>query len=176
MDNDKKRSDVFQPKWRHFHPNSTVWVNNPLGHDVTFQVADEFNQPYTYRMKAGKTSELPGGPIATLGVKKLVDELIQNDPKDVFNQWDVNVRAKYEKDIILRIKEAPQNAERQKAGEIDLTKDETVDDEDEMIAVEEEEPDFPTIVQQTKATTKNKGIVPDFASGALPAEDAEVEA
>lgn len=116
----RKKKNQFQPKWRHFHPQSTVWVQNILSHDVIFNVADEHNQQFTYKLPTGQVSELPGGAVATLGVKAIVDELIQNNKNDVLRIWDADVRQKYENDIILRIKEAPLKEERTVSGEINL--------------------------------------------------------
>ena len=146
------RNDGFQPKWRHFHPQATVWVHNPFDHDITFNVADEYNNPFQYRMRAGKTSELPGGAVATLGVKALVDELIQNDPKDVYSQWEPAVRKKWEDKVILRIKEAPLSAQPVSTGEVDLTtSDSAEDDEDEGERVSvDNAPAFPSVTQETK--------------------------
>lgn len=146
--NDNRRDDGFKPKWRHFHPQATVWVNNPLDHDVTFNVADEFDNPHKYRMRAGKTSELPGGAVATLGVKAIIDELIQNDPKDVFSQWEDNVRRKWEDKIILRIKEAPMSAQMVQRGEVDLSVDEGAE-----VQAEDSEPvsvDRPAFPERTQ--------------------------
>lgn len=140
----KAKSNQFTPKWRHFHPQATVWVQNPLDHDVVFQVADEHNVPYAYRMPKGKVSELPGGAVATLGVKAIVDELIQMSATDVFLMWDVNTRSKYESQIILREKQAPVMQEIAHGGEVNLaTSDSAFKAEEETIAPEvEDEPAF----------------------------------
>lgn len=108
----QSRNDAFQPKWRHFHPQSVVWVQNVLPHDVVFKVADEHDVQYEYKMPAGKISELPGGSVATLGVKAIVDELIQNNKNDVLRIWDKEVRGKYEDEVILRVKDAPSKEDR----------------------------------------------------------------
>lgn len=115
------RADGFKPRYRHFHPLSRVWVQNPFDHDVVYQVADERNRPFKYRLPAGKVSELPGGAIATLGVKAIVDELIQNSKGDEMRMWDENVRAKHEADIILRLKETKEATDSVVPGEIDLS-------------------------------------------------------
>lgn len=137
MNPSQNRTDEYQPKWTHFHTQSTVWVQNILPHDVIYQVADEHNNAYQYRLPAGKVSELPGGPVATLGVKAIVDELIQNNSSDVLRIYEPAVRAKYEEDIILRIKQAPQREAKGPQGEIDLSvRDETEPDEaDEIVEV-----------------------------------------
>lgn len=95
----------FKPKWRHFHPLDRVWLQNPFDKDIVFQVADEYNRPFKYLLRAHEVSELPGGAIATLGVKRIVDQLIQNNKDDTAKLWDPGIRAKYEADVIMRIKE-----------------------------------------------------------------------
>lgn len=118
----QQSSSGWEPKWRHFHPLERVWVQNPFDHDVVFQVADEFNRPFKYKLPAKKVSELPGGAIATLGVKAIVDELIQNDDKDNMRMWDKNVRGKHENNIIMRLKEtSPIATNSATPGEIDLS-------------------------------------------------------
>lgn len=140
MQPNQSRADGYAPKWRHFHPQSTVWVQNPFDHDVVFQVADEHNTPYQYRMPKGRVSELPGGAVATLGVKAIVDELIQVNKEDVFHMWDASVRAKHEAAIIVRYKEAPISQEIQRGGEVNLaTTDRDFAAEEEEIAEEPEE-------------------------------------
>lgn len=138
----KANKNQFTPKWRHFHPQATVWVQNPFDHDVVFQVADEHNVPFQYRMQAHKVAELPGGAIATLGVKAIVDELIQGNDKDVFLMWDANTRKKYEDQIILREKEAPIMQDIARGGEVDLTTSSGSDEPEELEPVDEEEVPF----------------------------------
>jgi hypothetical protein len=116
----KQRNDQFAPRWRHFHPQSTVWVQNPFDYDVEFRVADEMNVQYLYKLPANKISELPGGLIATLGIKELVDQLIMNNKEDALRIWDKDIREKYEDQIIMRIKEAPLHERASEGGEIDL--------------------------------------------------------
>lgn len=101
------RTDQFQPKWRHFHPQATVWVINPFDHEVVFRVADENNYQSEYHIQARERAELPGGAIATLGVKAIIDELIQNSKDDMANLYNLDVRARYEEKVILRVKDAP---------------------------------------------------------------------
>lgn len=111
----------FKPKYRHFAPNSTVWITNPYDKDVTFQVADEYNRPWQYRMPAHKVSELPGaGGIATLGVKALINRMIYDSP-DAGLIWDEGVRRKYEDQVIQRVKETNTNATITETGEVDLS-------------------------------------------------------
>jgi hypothetical protein len=120
MDNSSRKNDGFSARWRHFHPQSTVWVQNPFDHDVEFKAADERNVQYLYKLPANKISELPGGLIATLGVKELVDQMISGTKEDVLRIWDADVRAKHEAKIIMRIKEAPIHESTSEGGEIDL--------------------------------------------------------
>ena len=173
MQPNEARNDQFTPKWRHFHPQAIVWVQNPLEHDVVFQAADELNRQWTYRMPSGKVAELPGGAIATLGVKRLVDELIQRDPKDVFNMWNADTRAKYEDQVIVRIKDAPADQNTMtETGEVNLAtnSDEVADEQPEESTpeVEEETPfeevdDEPTaeVVEEVNTGTgkpKDQGV------------------
>lgn len=117
----QSRKSQFEPKWRHFHPQSRVWVENPFDEDIVFYVADEANEQWKYRMKANAVSELPGGAVATLGVKEIVDRLIGESSNDAVHIWVLKTRAKYESRIIKRIKEPPQKAARHASGEIDLS-------------------------------------------------------
>ncbi len=138
----QSKSDGFTPKWRHFHPQATVWVKNILDHDVLFQVADEHNNPYQYRMPKGRVSELPGGAIATLGVKKIVDELVMTNKDDAPHMWVLAVRKKYEDQIIVKEKQAPAPQQSGAGGEVNLVTNEEafadeIDPEDKEI---EEEP------------------------------------
>lgn len=118
---DNRRPDGFLPKWRHFSPHDRIWLQNPFDHDVVFQVADEYNRPFKYRLGAHKVSELPGGAIATLGVKSIVDELIQNNKGDEMQMWNPVVRKKHEDSIILREKSTSPTGSITQAGEVDLT-------------------------------------------------------
>lgn len=121
------RADGFKPKYRHFHPNSRIWVKNPFDHDVVYQVADEYNRPFRYRLPCrdrngnlGCISELPGGAIATLGVKAIVDELIQNDEKDSALMWDERIRTKHEKTIIEDERSTSPKVDADRPGEVNL--------------------------------------------------------
>lgn len=104
----RKSRDQFTPKWRHFHPQSTLYLRNPFEEDIVFQVADERNQPWEYKLPAGKVSELPGGPIATLGLKAVIDKMIGDRKVDALRIWEPAVREKYETEVIVKVKEAPQ--------------------------------------------------------------------
>lgn len=143
--------DGFKPRYTHFAPQAIVWVQNPFDHDVVYQVADELNRPFQYKLPAKKVSELPGGSVATLGVKRIVDELIQNGVdeqgrSEAFNLWEPTTRAKYEKQVVLRIKEAPSKAEQTSAaGEIDMS----VKREAEVSPQENEELDEPVVPEAT---------------------------
>jgi hypothetical protein len=173
----------YQPKWTNFHPNSTVWVKNPLPHDVIYQVADEFNNPYRYRLPAGKVSELPGGAIATLGVKLIVDELIQNNKGDRLRIWDKDIRDKYETDIVVRIKTAPlQSKQASPEGVIDMASNShyAADPEESEEAQREEQVPFPSINKAVpipdRGGAKKAGIASaaDAALAGLP-KSKEVE-
>lgn len=118
---DGRRADGFKPKYRHFHPMDRVWVQNPFDHDVVYQVADEYNRPFRYRLPAHQVSELPGGAIATLGVKAIIDELIQNTQGDEMSMWDENIRRKHENDVILRVKQTSPVGDPSTPGEVDLS-------------------------------------------------------
>lgn len=164
--NPSQQSDQFKPKYRQFHPQSTVWVQNPFDHDVVFQVADEHNTPYSYKLPSHKVSELPGGAVATLGVKAIVDELIQNNKGDNLRIWDADVRAKYEKDIILRVKEASnRNATASgPVGDIDLSvKSDAVETPSETELIEEEQA-FPEL-QPTPAASEVTNIANASVAG-----------
>lgn len=180
----ESKSDGYLTKWRHFHPQSTVWVKNPLGHDVVFNVADEHNNPYQYRMPQGKTSELPGGAVATLGVKAIVDELIQSSPTDSLAMWEIGVRSKYEAEIIVRYKEAPTRVKNQETGEINLGTVSNNDEEEVEIVEEEEAPNYPTKADPVEAETRTlnprseysapQPTVPDFGAASLVGKDTVV--
>lgn len=116
------QADQFKPKWRHFHPQSTVWILNPFDHDVIWKVADENNNQSEFRVQARERAELPGGAIATLGLKAIIDEMIQNNKQDQLRLHDLGVRAGYEVSVILRVKEAPQaTMSNSNEGPIDLS-------------------------------------------------------
>jgi hypothetical protein len=159
----QSRADQFEPKWRHFHPQSTVWVQNPFDEDIIFYVADEMNQQFKYKMPALKVSELPGGAIATLGVKEIIDRLIQNNSEEVLRIWDKEVRKAHEDKVIVKIKEAPLTSERTVAGEIDLGSSEDT----EVEAIEQppkEEEAFPDMDKP-----KGKEVDPEVAKAAQAA-------
>lgn len=171
--------DGFRPKWRNFHPLTRVWLQNPFDHDVIFQVADEQNGRTRYRLPAHKVSELPGGAIATLGVKAIVDELIQNDKNDAMRLWDENVRAKHEKNVILRIKETSPSRSNRPGGEIDLS---VASDEDnaELPAASQEEEAFPGMNDEAEdandyeldpVPSSARENVSSIAAASLPATD-----
>jgi hypothetical protein len=138
--------DQFKPKWRHFPVNSTLYLLNPFKEDIEFQVADERNVPYVYQLKAGKVGELPGGPIATLGLKAVIDKMIGNSKEDHLSIWSLEVRAKYESQVIKKVKEAPKpDAAAGPQGVIDLSAKDYDDDKSAPAAqaAAEEEPAFP---------------------------------
>jgi hypothetical protein len=183
---DGQRADGYSPKWRNFHPMDRVWVQNPFNHDVVFQVADEYNRPMKYRLPANKVSELPGGAIATLGVKAIVDELIQSSEADAPQLWNPEVRKRHEAGIILREKRTMPSANSDTPGEVNLA----VDTSDGPEAAEEEvddEPEtrFPGLNESPEAPAAAAQLDPlpagvqagiDGVVGAsLPARDAIVE-
>lgn len=163
-------TDGTKINYRIFHPQTTVWVQNPFDHDVIFQVADESDNPFQYKLGAHKVSELPGGAVATLGVKAIVDELIQNG-KDVLSIWDATIRTKYEEDVILRVKEASTaTATRGPIGEIDLSvkNDDVVDEPD--IPLAHEDIQFPELQNDPAAAG-----ISDIANASLGAGNTVIE-
>lgn len=111
----------YESKWTVFRPGSVVRVLNPLSFDMIFRYSEEDKQ-YEVVLPKGEVSELPGGNCATQGVKRIVDELIQNDKHDAMLMWDETVRKKYEDQIIVHFKEAPGRIkEESSAGPINLS-------------------------------------------------------
>lgn len=157
---ESKRSsnDQFTPRWRHFHPQATLFVRNPFNDDIVFNVADEHNQPYAYRMPAGKVCELPGGAVATLGLKEIVDRLIGENGTDAIRIWEPTVREKYEATVIVRVREAPQRAGSGPRGEVNLVAaDEDIDAPDERAtATAANEPAFPDAKRPSAPQPKSK--------------------
>ena len=146
----RERSKQFAPKWRRFHPQSIVWVNNTLSHDIEFKVTDEYGRPFKYRLPAGKVSELPGGKVAELGLKKIVDETIQNGGEQT-RMWEPTYRGEIEKDIILRIKEAPApQAEDIASGVINLASNEQLEEKDDAEVAEKPETINPVFENKTQ--------------------------
>ena len=169
------QSDQFQPKWKHFHPQATVWVLNPFGHDVYFRVADENGIQSEFKIQANERAELPGGAIATLGVKTIIDEMIQNNKDDVLRLHDQNVRAKYEEKIILRIKEAPASVKAiGQEGPIDLSMGGSEEKKEVETEVKKAEP-FSSVPVNPKYTKKAEAPVKDIASASLGKKDQIVE-
>lgn len=119
-----RQTDDYKPKWRHFNPGDRVTIQNPFDHDITWDVFDETrNAKVTYRVGANQRAELTGGLVHTLGVKRIVDEMMQQDKKRLLMN-DIVERAKYEEQIILRLKSAPSTiAQRTTQGhyEVDLS-------------------------------------------------------
>jgi len=141
--------DQFKPRWRHFSVNSTVWVQNPFDEEVRWQVADDHNNPVWYKVDARKVAELPGGPIATLGVKRIVDEMVQNEKYnedgDAMRIWEPEVREKYETKIIIRIKEDPRLKVESTADEVDLTTSDPSTEKDVVETAKPVEESFPGV-------------------------------
>ena len=172
-------ADPYKPKWRHFHPQATVWVLNPFDHDVIFRVADENNNQSEFRIQARERAELPGGAIATLGVKTIIDEMIQNNKDDVLSLHNADVRAKYEEKVILRVKEAPAAVTTGGAsGPIDLSISSKKDEEVEEKQAEVEKPfaEVPTNKQYIEpAPVATAPPLGDIASASLGTTDQIVE-
>lgn len=140
----RNRADQFTPKWQHFHPQATLFMRNPFENDIIFRVADEHNVPYTYRLPAGKICELPGGAVATLGLKEVVDKMISDEGTDVVRIWDPIVRKRYEERVVVRVREAPQAAAVGTGGEVNLvSSEEELEERDNMPVVEVQEQEFP---------------------------------
>lgn len=118
--NTRQKKDPLAPKWRHFHPQAKLIMKNPFNEDIEFQVADEHNVPYTYRLPRGKVCELPGGAVATLGLKKVIDRLI-GENNEVVRTYEPSVRQKYEAQVIVKVIDPPQLKQRSGPdGPIDL--------------------------------------------------------
>lgn len=122
----------YQPKWRHFHTQDVVFVKNPFEFSIFFKVADEHNQQWEYEMPAGKISELPGGMIATLGLKQIVDRLIGQHKEDAIRIWEPSVRKKYEDQVIVKVKLAPNTAANTPSGPVDLSASAEEDDTEQV--------------------------------------------
>lgn len=178
------RADGFKPKWRHFHPNDRVWVKNPFDHDVVFQVADEYNRQFKYRLPKGKISELPGGAIATLGVKALVDELIQDNAEDSLLMWDERVRAKHEKSIIQDVRSTAPKADSEHPGEINLASNNNTVPQEEPEPETPPEEAFPGLNEEPEPEPQEEPPLPapaaagidDVVAASLPSGDAVVGA
>ena len=167
------QNNSFKPKWRHFHPMDRVWVENPFDEDIVYQVADEHNRGFTYRLPAKKISELPGGTIATLGVKSIVDKLIMDNPTDAHRMWDDNLRSKHEKDIIKQLKTTTSQST-SNSGEINLGTSEPTDaptEDQESEQVVEETP-FPGLNEAPQAPQGLRDIV----SASLPKNNTVLDA
>lgn len=170
MNPNAQAADGYKNNYRLFSPQSTLWIINPLGYDINFNVADENNVQYQYTLPKGATSELPGGSVATLGLKALIDEMIQVGKKDILRIYDAEVRKEYEDRVIIRFKEA---ANREKVptegGVIDLSvkSNDTPDEDLDQAGPEEEE--FPGLKQ-----TEDKQALTDIAEASLGAKNAVI--
>lgn len=98
-----KKDSGYAPKYRHFPEGGEIVIFNPLDRDIIYNVATDLGT-FGYILKKNKRSVVQGGMVATLGVKLIVDELITRDPNLASRVWDLDVRAKFEKDVILREK------------------------------------------------------------------------
>jgi len=180
----------FTPKWRHFPPTSTVWIHNPFDDDIKFKFADEHNRQFTAVMPAHETSELPGGSIATLGVKKIIDRSIQNSKEDAAQMWNLKIRAKHEKELIVGYRDAPLvSSDGKDGGTINLksklSRNDAVVDE---VEEEEEQPVMPDsddvlpeapfeLPEDDLESTDGEPTLPGrvYAIGEEPEEEDEVE-
>lgn len=168
------QTNGFTPKWRIFSPLARVWVQNPFDHDIVFQVADEYNRPYKYVLRAGKPAELPGGSIATLGVKQIVDQLILSTKGDEAHMHDPLVRAKHEATVILRVKETAPLADAGPAGEIDLSvrsEDPTEEETTTMAQPEEAFPGLNAAPALDPLPASAKAGLDDLIGASLPSSD-----
>lgn len=173
----------YESKWRTFSPQATVWVQNPLDHDVVYKVADEYNQQFEYVIPRGKVAELPGGKIAELGLKRIVDEIIQNS-KEHARMYQKEYRSQVEDEVILRVKEAPApKAGVVNTGPIDLSSGDINAEAEKPVKEEEEEKPNPAFTNPPKANTDkrsstSKSKKPTAAAQAALAglpDDAEVK-
>jgi len=98
-----KKDNSFTPKWTHFPEGGELVIFNPLDRDVVFPVSTDAGR-FMYVLKKNTKNTVQGGMVATQGVKLIVDELITREPKSEARIWDPSVRAKFEKEIILRYK------------------------------------------------------------------------
>ena len=104
----------YQARYRHFHPADRLVLRNPFEEDIEFLVADDSGRQLEYVMPANERCELPGGACATLGLKTIVDRMIQEDSEDdpglYLNIYNPDIRKKYEEKVILRYVPAPVTA------------------------------------------------------------------
>jgi len=150
--------DPYKPKWRHFHPADTVWVFNPLTHDVKYNCTDELGVKYEYIIPAQQKSRLPGGLIATLGLKHIIDELIQANPVDAAMLYDTPTRTRYESDVIRRVKSAGSVSDGVAVGgTIDLSEDTGLSDEAEAPV-----PDYNGENKAEAPVEEGDAVTPDF--------------
>lgn len=104
--NQARQSNDFVPKHRHFNPSDVVVIKNPFNKDVVWQVFDEeLKRPIRYKAPAGATVSLTGGLVHTLGLKTIVDEMIQQDGQ-ILLIWDPKTREAYESKVIVEVKES----------------------------------------------------------------------
>lgn len=142
--------------YRHFFPGEIVRVLNPFDEDIEFFVADELDRKIPYIMPANQESELPGGPIATLGVKEIVDRKMHEENMAT-QMWVLTERAKVEDRIITFYKPSPQSqlVQEDQGGSVNLsTGSAPVEDPAFAEEVEIEEEAFPEL--KAKAPTKAK--------------------
>jgi hypothetical protein len=117
----KETKTQYQARYRHFHPQDVVTVRNPFDEELVWTVADDSGQQLEYILAANSVGELPGGLVATIGVRTIVDQLIQEasetDPGLYLNLYNPDIRAKYEEQIIMKFKPAPVTQAPQQPGD-----------------------------------------------------------
>lgn len=150
----------YKPNWKHYHPYDTVWVQNPFDDKIEWDVAEDILPggipvKNTYTIDPHAKAELPGGMIATLGVKIMVDRLMQEAGEDV-QMWNLEKRAEYEEKIVLRVKSVtPPEAKKGESQAINLTQKETKTTAKETPKTEapKVEPEFPQLDPELSKAT-----------------------
>lgn len=170
----------FTPKFRQIHPQATLWIKNPLSYDIEFQVADEINRKFLYKLPAGRVSELPGGSVATLGLKRLVDEILSTGRDAEGKETTLKVldplsRAAVEKDVIVKERRAPQVAQAETpGGPINLgVKTSDIPEDDDGTA---DEPAEPADLDDEEFATLEQSDSTVVGGDPLPLEEAEKRA
>lgn len=178
---EEKRNKEFLPKWRHFHPGSTLILKNPFPEAIQFQVADEFNVPHQYVLPANAECELPGGAVATLGLKAIVDKMIGENGDDLIRIWSQPVRKKYEDKIIIDVIDPPELTRQNDQGVIDLGTKKQESAGKSSTKAKQEEPAFPAARRPAKpAPGTGQTFTPDpnlatIASQSVGNEDQLIE-
>jgi len=140
----------YQPNWRNFGENDTVIAQNPFDEKIEWEVADDNGVKHKYTIDPHSKAELPGGRIATLGVKKIVDRLILEDNNDVL-MWNLEERQKYEEgpkaNVILRVKSTTPVTKKGEAPQtINLSQEQNQEKKQEKKEAPKPEPEFADLV------------------------------